>query len=454
MKLPALLICLVVSSALFFSCKSNTSPVDTKASITFSIDTLNFGTVAIGNPKNLILQIKNTGGADVTIKTITANSTYSPYTISGIPATISQSAQQTITVTLTGVTAGAYFEQFNVTTDEGSVFHFYAKDTVAAGGTGNDPVVYSFVVFGCNRVDKIDFNPATNPSSANLAQLNRTFADAAALNPKPDFIFAMGDIVLGESDSITLAKQLLGWKDVYEASPAKAAGIELVAVPGNHETEDASKNPQKFGEQAWLNIMAPYITRGGNGPFPHTGDPDGLLSDQSKLTYSFNFKDAHFVVMSTDPAGLGSHPPGNWIASDITSAHANPAVKHIFAIGHKPAYSYDGSAGNGLGAVQANRDLLWSALDNSKAEGMFAAHNHTYKAFRPSGKSWMVIAGNGGSSLETGAPLFFGFTLVQVLKSGTVIQKEYGRNFGSKYIDPSPIATYPTTLRDSNVISW
>ena len=98
--------------------------------------------------------------------------------------------------------------------------------------------------------------------------------------------------------------------------------------------------------------------------------------------------------------------------------------------------------------------MIWSALDNANAEGMLSAHNHTYKAFRPTNKAWMMIAGNGGSSLETSAPRFYGFTLIQVLKSGTVIQKSYGRDFGANYTDPSPVATYPTTLRDSNVISW
>jgi hypothetical protein len=307
---------------------------------------------------------------------------------------------------------------------------------------------------GCNRVDKADFSTATNPSSANVPQLSRTLADMAALNPKPNFFFAVGDLVLGESDSITLANQLISWKALYEASPAKAAGIELVAVLGNHETEDGTIAPKAFGEQAWQAIMAPYLTRGGNGPIPHSGDPDGLQTDQSKLTYSFNYKDAHFIVISTDPAGLSSRPPGNWIAADIAAAHANPAIKHIFLFGHKPAYSFDNGSSNSLAANQANRDMIWGAMENAKAEGYFAAHNHIYKASQPTGKSWMVIAGNGGSSLESSAGRYFGFSLIQVLKSGTVIQKNYARDYGTKYNDPSPTDTYPTTVRDSNVISW
>jgi hypothetical protein len=353
-------------------------------------------------------------------------------------------------VNLTPVTVGPYLERFSVSAGD-SIFHFFAKDTVTGGGGSIDSVMYSFVVLGCNRVDKGDVT-VTDPSTANLPQLTRTFADIAAIKPTPNFFFDVGDLVVGETDSISVATQLIAWKALWEASPAKAAGIELVPVAGNHETMDAFKNAKAFGEQAWLNVMAPYNKRGGNGPVPHTGDPDNLTTDQSSLTYSFNYKDAHFVVISTDPAGLVSSPPANWVASDINSAHANSAIKHIFAFGHKPAYSYDGSVGNGI--IFANRDIFWSALDNAKAEGMFSAHNHTYKASRPTNKTWMVIAGHGGSSLESTAGLFFGYVLVQVMKSGTVIEKCYGRNFGASYIDPSDAATYPTTLRDSNVISW
>jgi hypothetical protein len=444
----SLSLCAVI--IIFISCKSSlTSQNDiTSGKLGFSVDTLKFGVVPIGVSKSVDLQLTNIGTSAITVSNITAASSNSPYTVSGLPITLQPNAKQVVTVSFTAQTAGPYIESFTVSSSDGT-YHFYAVDTVVSGG--NDPVVYSFVVLGCNRVDKGDYNASTNPSSANLEQLNRTFADMAALTPKPDLFFAMGDIVLGESDSITLASQLIAWKAVWEASAAKAAGIELVAVTGNHETMDKNKIPQPYGEQAWSAIMAPYMTRGGNGPVPHAGDPDKLTTDQSKLTYSFDYKDAHFIVMSTDPAGLVSQPPANWIASDIQAAHNNSAIKHIFAVGHKPAYSFDNATGNGL--VATTRDIIWPAMEAARGEAMFAAHNHIYKSSQPTGHTWMVIAGNGGSSLEAAAQPNFGFVLVQVLKSGTVIEKSYARNF-STYIAPSPVDTYPTTLRDSNVISW
>src|SRR5262245_49675357 len=71
-------------------------------------------------------------------------------------------------------------------------------------------VAYSFVTLGCNRVAAGD--TIGNVSTANVAQLNKTFADIAALNPKPNFLFFTGDMVLGyTNDSTNLDKELKGW---------------------------------------------------------------------------------------------------------------------------------------------------------------------------------------------------------------------------------------------------
>src|SRR6266849_6633317 len=57
-------------------------------------------------------------------------------------------------------------------------------------------VAYSFVFMGCNRVFKGD-KSADNPSTANLAQLQRSFTEIAALKPRPRFVVFTGDLVLG-----------------------------------------------------------------------------------------------------------------------------------------------------------------------------------------------------------------------------------------------------------------
>ena len=110
------------------------------------------------------------------------------------------------------------------------------------------------------------------------------------------------------NDSTQLDRELKGWIALYQASPLATSGVELITVPGNHETDNLAKVAVPFGERSWLRDMAQYITRGGNGPA--AGGADALQTDQSKLSYSFDFKDAHFVTLNTDPVGAtGTCPP-------------------------------------------------------------------------------------------------------------------------------------------------
>ncbi|MEP6729263.1 MAG: metallophosphoesterase [bacterium] len=316
-------------------------------------------------------------------------------------------------------------------------------------------VAYSFVVVGCNRVAAPESLGVI--STANVQELNRTFADIAAMNPKPNFLFFAGDMVFGyTNDSTALDRELKGWIALYQASPLPASGVELVAIPGNHETDNLAKVAYGPGERTWLRDMGPYIARGGNGPA--AGGADGLASDQSKLTYSFDFKDAHFLTLDTDPVGKDWHVPTAWITTDLAAAKSR-GVKHIFAIGHKPAYPYPTVPTDGLSNDIPARDAFWTALTNNQVEAMFSAHNHVYYRTQPTGKTWMIIAGNGGTPIDATADQtipstgnYFGFTLVTVTNSGKATSRSYGRDVPAAGYATAPTAA--TTLRDSIDITW
>ena len=316
---------------------------------------------------------------------------------------------------------------------------------------------YSFVVVGCNRVDKAD--TAGDTSTANVQQLEHTFNDIAAMKPTPKFLFFAGDLTLGyTNDTLQLARELTAWRTLYEQSSLATSGVELVAVPGNHEVQNLSKIANVAAERTWLRVMAPYITRGGNGP--QGGGPDGLTTDQSRLTYSFDYQDAHFITLNTDPTGDDWHVPSQWVAADVNAAKAAGA-KHIFAIGHKPAYPYPTVATDGLSMDTTARNTFWAALLAGHAEAMFSAHNHVYYRTQPSvGKTWQVIAGNGGSPLEatltTTIPstgVYYGFSVVTVTNGGRVYVKSYGRDIPT--VGYTAFAeNEPTTVRDSIEITW
>src|SRR3984957_9993138 len=89
------------------------------------------------------------------------------------------------------------------------------SDDDASATRAAHKVKYSFVFMGCNRVLKGDKSPE-NPSTANLAQLERSFAEIAALKPRPKFVVFTGDLVLGLTPDLNkLRNHLASWIDVY-----------------------------------------------------------------------------------------------------------------------------------------------------------------------------------------------------------------------------------------------
>ncbi|HSZ71919.1 MAG TPA: T9SS type A sorting domain-containing protein [Cytophagaceae bacterium] len=316
---------------------------------------------------------------------------------------------------------------------------------------------YSFVTVGCNRVDDPD-STANQPSTANVYQLNRLFSEVASLNPLPDYLFFTGDMVIGyKTDTVRLANQLRGWIAVYKASPLFGTSVQLVAIPGNHETQDKAAGKLSFpaAERTYVREMAAYI-RGANGPVA-TGlvaGTDSLTTDQSKLTYSFDHKGSHFVILNTDPVGRDSRVPTYWIDNDIRTARTNGA-KHIFAFGHKPAYPSVLTVTDGLVAYPYQRNVFWNTMENNQCEAMFSAHNHLWEKQQPhTGKTWQIIAGNGGSSLQSGtAHPYFGYTLVNVYTYGTVTAVSYGRDLNATNYSYAADGN-PTTLRDKADITF
>src|SRR3981081_2729857 len=92
---------------------------------------------------------------------------------------------------------------------------------------------------------------------------------------------------------------------------------------------------------------------------------DGLTTNQTQLSYSFDFRGSHFAVINTDPAGKDAHAPTTWLDMDLAAALARGA-QHFFVFGHKPAYTYYYGAVTplptspaGLDNHVASRDAFW-----------------------------------------------------------------------------------------------
>jgi len=336
-----------------------------------------------------------------------------------------------------------------------------------------DSVQFSFVFVGCNRIDRKDVNDSnTNSSTANLPELQRTFTEVSALNPKPVFFFFLGDEVLGLTIKLkTLQGELKAWRKQYADtafSPISLSGIRMIAIPGNHEMlyehKDKKGNkaelPNRDATDVWMKEMDSFLPTG--FALNRVGDPDSL---DNRMTYSFTYGNTHFILVNTDTydnTGRIGMAPAAWINADIIAARKDTSVQHIFVLGHKPAivhkelYSYENTIDTSV--VKS----IWPVMVANKVEAMLSAHIHQYSRLQPdSFKTYQVIAGNGGSPYEGAlqhkdsiAQQFFGYTIVYVMKNKNVIVQSMGRTVKYKDYLETLTPTDSTTVRDLVNISW
>jgi hypothetical protein len=315
----------------------------------------------------------------------------------------------------------------------------------------NDPVVYSFAFMGCNRVDRGD---SSNASTANVLALQNIFNDITALANKPSLFFLLGDVVLGETDTMDLHNQLSAWVAQYKDtkfSKISTSGIEIVAVPGNHEMLDGSEKPLKGSADVWLRYMAPYMP----------ADRKQIASTpnlDNRMTFSFVRNNVAFIVMNTDSYnppttqhhhGLEGIVPTDSILNMINSFKADKTIEHIFVLGHKPYYVSGKSCTGHKGLPEG--PVLWPAFNAAGVVAMLSAHEHDYQRWQLPADTgtYQIIAGNAGSQ---GEAKFFGYSVINILKSGKV--QLVSRGFTKQkpyYRIPSPVNF---TTRDSTILTW
>ena len=344
-----------------------------------------------------------------------------------------------------------------------------------------DAVVLSFSTVGDSRQDPKNADPTTLPLSgqdANWLQSTKAWSRIirSVEKQKSDFLFFNGDMIMGygnadvpadttsvdaivKSDLVQTYKQYAFWRGMV--ADLMETGTYVVPVPGNHEVQCKScgKKALVVNENAWRANMGDLIldnTRlqdmfGQTPTFENVADNgsvDGLTTDQSQLSYSFDFRGSHFVIINTDPVGNDAHAPVNWLSNDLLAAQAR-GVKHIFVFGHKPAFTYyfgaDPTAPNpdhpaGLDNDVASRDAFWNLIEQYGAT-YFCGHEHIFNMSQPTkdkgGKAWQVLVGSGGSPFEalpTDATVNpntdrdYAWATVSVLRSGKVLIKVYGFN--------------------------
>jgi hypothetical protein len=333
------------------------------------------------------------------------------------------------------------------------------KQTVARenpGGAAQDPIKLSFAFMGCNRIQHSDWKKIKDddPSSANLPQLQRSFEDISKLVPRPSHLIFTGDLVvnLEDDDGKALKHQLKEWTKRFQASPL-AGKVTLVPLPGNHEMlkkihedkddEDKIEVPNPATDGRWLEWLQESgfdaFAKAANGPTNAAPDMDELADDQSKMTYSFDLGDVHFIVINTDTLTTDIDQdtgaphigwvPYHWIEGDVLAAQKNPKVDAIFLIGHKPIMDHPQAEEEAI--LNTKKHPLGDRLQalfqaNDKVRAYLCSHEHLWDCAKleKAPKVWQVIAGNGGSKLngkwKPNGGTFFGFSQINVYESGKI----------------------------------
>lgn len=330
----------------------------------------------------------------------------------------------------------------------------------AAQAQDTTPVVLTFSTVGDSRQDPNTYDQASvgatlNGQDATWLQNTKAFSRILRTiqSQKSSMLFFNGDMINGYgwanfgytsnaaqsaisgpvapattadivgSDLMKHYRQYAFWRGMV--APLPETGTYVFPVPGNHETDckacpknsDGQRVAKVENEQAYAANMGDLIVDTarfanvlGAAPAnvaygPAVGySPDSLTTDQSKLSYSFDYQGLHFAVINTDPVGQETSAPAAWLAADLAAASVRGA-KRLFVFGHKPAFTYAyaaGVAGSGLDATPTTtvkRDAFWSVIEQYHAT-YFTGHMHTYHVSRPLGGAYQVIVGAGGSPFD------------------------------------------------------
>jgi len=165
----------------------------------------------------------------------------------------------------------------------------------------------------------------------------------------------------------------------------KESGIRYYAIPGNH---DVATMPVSEG-------FAKYI-----------GPP----------RESFDYKNAHFLLIDNSTPTLGFYPEERkWVSSDLKKAKKR-GFDHIFAFAHVPPhYPYSAKADKAQIAGMDANDFLVPVLKAGGVDELFCGHVHIYDKTVEDGLTITITGGAGAPHMESfGSKSFFHYVIVEL----------------------------------------
>jgi hypothetical protein len=150
------------------------------------------------------------------------------------------------------------------------------------------------------------------------------------------------------------------------------------------------------------------------------GEPDGPAGARH-LTYSFDYNNAHFIVLDgywdggteegtgqgttgSDTATDGDVVPElyTWLEQDL-DRNLKPFV---FVFIHEPAFPKTRHVGDSLDKYPANRDNFWALMEDYRVSAVICGHIHYYYSRQgdadETGEVWQIVTGTAGYDMGDG----------------------------------------------------
>jgi len=197
---------------------------------------------------------------------------------------------------------------------------------------------------------------------------------AIALMPgwDPDLVLCGGDMVAGQSSSLTRAQMEAMWSafDAHVAAPLRRAGYPYGFTLGNHDASNArdASGAALFGDERA--VAAAYWRDPDHDPGLKFVDRAGF-----PFYYSFMEKDIFFLTWDASTAKVPSDQIA-WAESSLASDVAQNAKLRIM-MGHLPLYGF--TVGRDFpGEYLENADELRSLMERYQVHTYVSGHDHAY----------------------------------------------------------------------------
>jgi len=197
---------------------------------------------------------------------------------------------------------------------------------------------------------------------------------AIALIPfwRPDLVVAGGDMVAGQSPSLTTAQIQAMWAafDEHVRTPLDAAGIPFGFTIGNHDASGARGVHDQFLFQQERDLATAYWQTPEH-------DPGIEFVDRSDFPFFYTFRQGDVFFMAWD-GSTHQIPPDKlaWVEQSLASEAAQSARLRIL-LSHLPLYAV--AVGRDQpGAVMNNADQLRTMLEKYNVHTYISGHHHAY----------------------------------------------------------------------------